>query len=72
MKMTLKFDWPALWEAVKEPLRWFALAVIPVLIAGFADVSYGWAGLVVVILRIIDGYLHEQAPKGEAGGIVRF
>jgi hypothetical protein len=68
----MKIDWDALWEGCKEPLRWLVLAIIPFAIAFFSDISYGWAGLVIVLLRIIDGYLHEQAPKGEAGGIVRF
>ena len=67
-----KFDWPALLEAVKEPLRWLVLSIIPVAIAWASELSYGWAGLLVVLLSIVDGYLHEQAPKGEAGGIVRF
>ena len=67
-----KFDWPALLEAVKEPLRWLVLSIIPVAIAWASELSYGWAGVIVVLLRIVDGYLHEQAPKGEAGGIVRF
>ena len=68
----MKFDWKALWEAVKEPLRWAVLSIIPVLIVYFSGLNLAWAGIVVVLLRIIDGYLHEHAPKGEAGGIVRF
>ena len=67
-----KFDWKALLEAVKEPLRWVVLGAIPVIIAYFTELDYAWAGMVVVVLRIADGYLHEHAPKGEAGGIVRF
>lgn len=64
--------WKALWEATKEPLRWLALAVIPFAIAYFLEGGYEWAGIVVVVLRIADGYLHGEAPKGVSGGITRF
>jgi len=65
-------DKKALWEAVKEPLRWLALAVLPFAVAYFTELGYEWAGGVVVLLRIFDGYLHEKAKKGESGGLVRF
>lgn len=68
----MKIDWKAFWEAVKEPLRWLVLAIIPFLVANFASLPYSWAATATVILRVIDGYLHEHAPKGEAGGIVQF
>lgn len=64
--------WSALWEAVKLPLRLLVLAVIPFLIAIFTQLPYGWAGIITVILAIIDSFLHElwkitrgeEAPKG--------
>lgn len=68
----MKFDWNALWESVKEPLRWLVLAILPFLIAYVVALPYGWAAFATVLLRIIDGYLHEHAPKGVAGGITRF
>lgn len=68
----MKFDWKALWEAVKEPLRWVVLAIIPFLIAYFGGLNYVWAGLVTTILRIIDKYMHEHADTGVAGGLVKF
>jgi len=68
----MKFDWKGLWEAVKEPLRWVILAILPFAIAYFAGINYWWASGVTVILRIIDKYLHNEAPKGVAGGLVRF
>jgi len=68
----MKFDWNALWEAVKEPLRWLVLAILPFLIAYVTQLNYGWAVVATVILRIIDSYLHEHAPKGDAGGLTRF
>ena len=68
----MKIDWKALWEAVKEPLRWLALAVIPFALA-FATSLPAWlAGVVTIALRVIDGYLHEQEKAGVAGGLVRF
>lgn len=68
----MKIDKEALVEALKEPLRLLLLAIIPFGIAAIVDSGYEWAGIVVVILRIIDKYLHELAPKGEAGGLARF
>jgi hypothetical protein len=65
-------NWEALKEAIKEPLRWLFLAILPFGIAYVAKLDYSWAGIVVVVLRMIDKYLHETAPKGEAGGLVRF
>jgi len=68
----MKIDKKAVWEAVKEPLRWLVLAVIPFGVAYFTEVNYSWAGAIVVVLRMIDKLLHDQAPKGTAGGLVRF
>lgn len=65
-------DKKALWEAVKEPLRWLVLAVLPFAIAYVAALPYEWAALATTLLRIVDGYLHELAPKGTAGGLTRF
>jgi len=65
-------DWKALWESVKEPLRWLVLAILPFLIAYVAGLNYGWAVLATTLLRMVDAYLHEHAPKGEAGGLTRF
>ena len=48
-----------LWEAVKEPLRLLVLSVIPVLLAMAGDLPYEWAGIVIVLLRLIDSVLHE-------------
>jgi len=59
-------------EAVKEPLRLLVLAVIPFGIAYLGGLPYEWSGIATLILRFIDSYLHQQAPKGEAGGLTRF
>lgn len=68
----MKIDWNALWEATKEPLRVLVLAIVPFLVAYFAALPYSWAVIATTILRIVDGYLHEHAQKGEAGGLTRF
>lgn len=68
----MKFDKKAFIAAVKEPLRLLVLAVIPFVIVYFTELGAGWAVGAVAVLRFIDKYLHELAPKGEAGGIVRF
>lgn len=68
----MKFDKKAFIEAIKEPLRILLLAVIPFAIAWASEFSYEWAGIVVVVLKFIDKYMHEVAPKGEAGGLTRF
>lgn len=68
----MKFDWNALWEAVKEPLRWLVLGIIPVLITYLAGLNLAWAVALTTILRIIDGYLHQQAPTGVSGGLTKF
>jgi hypothetical protein len=61
--MNMKFNWVALWEAIKEPLRWLVLAIIPFGIAYFTELGYEWAGLLVLILRVIDKYLHEVGKE---------
>jgi hypothetical protein len=48
-----------LWEAVKEPLRLLVLAVIPLLLAYLGTLSYEWAGVLIVLLRLIDSIMHE-------------
>ena len=68
----MKIDWKALWESTKEPLRWLVLAIVSYFLTVVAQLPYGWAVVATVILRIIDGYLHEHAPTGEAGGLLRF
>lgn len=65
-------DKKALWESIKEPLRWLALGFIPFAVSYFTEIEYGWAGVAVVVLRVVDSYLHQQAPKGVSGGIVHF
>jgi len=57
------------WEAAKEPLRLLVLAVIPVAVAYFTEVSYEWAGVVILVLRFIDKYLHNVVNEK---GLVRF
>jgi hypothetical protein len=65
-------NWSAWWEAVKEPLRWLVLAIIPLLLERLALINIWWAIVLITLLRVIDKYLHELAPEGESGGLVRF
>jgi hypothetical protein len=57
----------ALWEAIKEPLRLLVLAIIPFAIAYFSEMSYEWAGVIVLILRFIDKLAYEKDKAGETG-----
>jgi len=52
-------NWKPLWEAVKEPLRFLVLAVLPFLVSYFAGLPYLWAVVVAFMLRALDKYLHE-------------
>ena len=49
-----------IWEAAKEPLRLLVLSVLPVLITSLAELSYWWAGVAIVLLRLLDSVLHEK------------
>ncbi len=65
----------AIWEAIKEPLRLLVLAVIPVLLAYFQTISYEWAAIIVLILRLVDSVLHEVGKKNDNAlvtGLTRF
>lgn len=62
----------ALFEAIKEPLRLLVLAIIPFVVVWFTALPYQWAVVAILVLRAIDSYLHQLAPKGEAGGLCRF
>ena len=65
-------NWEGMWEKSKEPLRWLALSIIPFLIAWATELTYEWAGIVVVGLRLLDKILHDKAPDGVSGGLTRF
>lgn len=73
---TVKVEVSPLWEAVKEPLRLLILAIIPFGIAYLTELSYEWAGVIVVVLRFLDKALHEfgKANNNETltKGITRF
>ena len=69
-------SWKAVWEATKEPLRLLAIALIPFGLVYFGELSYGWAGALVLVLRFLDKLLHEigKAYENEklTTGITRF
>lgn len=68
----MKFDWNKLWEAMKEPLRYLVLSIIPVFLAYFEIIDVQWAVSLTLVLRFIDKYLHLKSPEGSAGGLTRF
>jgi hypothetical protein len=53
----------ALWKAAKEPLRLLVLAILPVLTAYLGDLSYWWAGVAIILLRLLDSILHEVGKE---------
>jgi len=58
-----KFPWKALLEASKEPLRLLVLAIIPIGMAYVKTIPYEWAGILIVLLRLIDSVLHEVGKE---------
>ena len=71
-----KFPWKAVLEACKEPLRLAVLAVIPIGLAYVNTIPYEWAGVLILILRLIDSVLHEvgkvKKSKKLKLGLTRF
>lgn len=69
-------DKNAIWEAVKEPLRLLALAIIPFLLVYFGQINAEWAVALTVVLRFVDKLLHEIGKETNneslAKGITRF
>jgi len=61
--MTNQKLWKTLWEAAKEPLRLLVLSVLPVLITSLNELSYWWAALAIVLLRLLDSVLHEVGKE---------
>jgi len=48
------------WVAVKEPLRLLVLAIIPLLLVYLEAISAEWAGVLILLLRLVD-----KMPPGE-------
>lgn len=69
-------NWSTVWEAVKEPLRLLALAVVSLLLTYFVNIPYAWAGIITLILRLIDSLLHEYGKETKndllVKGLTRF
>jgi hypothetical protein len=72
----MKINWKMVWEAIKEPLREFVIAIIPAALAFTQTLDWQYAGVIYFVLRFIDKYLHEAGKKkgNEAlsRGITRF
>lgn len=80
----MTINWKLLWEAIKEPLRWFALSVVAYIVTlllgqvePIANFLYEWVGLnqatwiagLTMILRAADKYLYKiQKANAEAKG----
>ena len=66
----------ALWNAAKEPLRWLVLAVIPVVIVYLTGLNAQWAVYSVVVLRLLDKFIHELGKEANNDtmvmGLTRF
>lgn len=46
-------------SAIKEPARLLVLAIVPFVIAYFANIDTQWAITATVVLRFADSWLHE-------------
>jgi hypothetical protein len=72
----MKINWMIIWEAIKEPLREFVLAVIPGILAYLQTIPAEWAIVIYFILRSVDSYLHEKGKENEdprlITGLTRF
>ena len=69
-------DKSAFWKAIKEPLRWLVLAILPFAITYFGGFNAQWAFIATAILRFVDKILHEVGKstgnESLTKGIVRF
>lgn len=63
---------PAIWEAIKEPLREIVMAIIPFALERLSVIDAEWAVILYVVIRGVDQYLHDRAKDGVAGGLTRF
>jgi hypothetical protein len=63
------------WEAIKEPLREILLAALPGILVYLGTINAVWAGILYLVLRAVDSYLHELGKEKEnklITGITRF
>lgn len=67
----MKFDKKVFFEAVKEPLRLLALALIPFVLAYLKTISYEWVVVLVTLLRFADKYLHELGKEEKNENLVK-
>lgn len=71
-------DKAALWEAVKEPLRWLVIAILPIFINWISGQPWNpeLIGVAIAIIRIIDKMLHDYGKESGnstvEGGLTRF
>ena len=60
-----------IFEAAKEPLRLLVLAIIPFAIAWANGGGYELAGIMVVVLRGLDKFIHEIGKEKENEGLIK-
>lgn len=74
----MNINWKAVWEAVKEPLRWFVIALIPILINWISGQPWNAEaiGIAIAVIRIVDKMLHDYGKESGnttiEGGLTRF
>jgi hypothetical protein len=66
----MKVNWTLVWEAVKEPLREVLLAAIPGVLAYLGTLNVTWAGILYLVLRAVDSYLHELGKEKNDNSLV--
>lgn len=59
-----------IWEAVKEPLRLLVLAIIPLTVVYVNGLPYEWAGVAILVLRLIDKLMHLVGKELSTGKVV--
>ncbi len=78
--MKISIDWKLMWEAAKEPIRWFILSIIAFAastlleqIPGIADFLYQFIGLtptiwvtgITMFLRAVDKYIYKLQRRAD-------
>ena len=69
--MTKEALFTALKKALLEALRWFVLAIIPVLIVYFGALPYEWAAWLTIALRFADKIIHELGKELKEDGLIK-
>ena len=60
----------AIVNVLKEAGRWVVLALIPVVLTYLETISAEWAGILIVILRVLDKFIHELGKETENENLI--